>query len=181
MRAIEKAVQHRQVEQPVPALHLRHAAAAAATHIGQQNAQPVDRKEAEAAPQPEAGVGAALFETDGNDEPTDHQEEEHADLAQANVLVRPASVGGLANLQTVLDENEQGGQATGDVEESEPIPGGSGAWHGASSGRGCGRPLGVREEGGYPRGKRNQARPEAVDGASWVGGRRETLAGHLLA
>ena len=46
------------------------------------DAQPVRGEQAEEAPEPEAGVGAALFETRGNDEPADDEEENDPRPAQ---------------------------------------------------------------------------------------------------
>src|SRR5205807_332726 len=136
MRAGAKALQHRQVEEPVSTLDKRHrdkASAMPAVAIGKGDTQPVGREKAEETPQPEAGIGAALFETGRNDEAADDQEEDNARPAQ--VAVAQGRKGGQTSVQAMFYQNEQCRQATGNIEEIDPLPGRGGTTHEASPGR----------------------------------------------
>src|SRR5262249_54868670 len=71
----------------------------------------------------ETRVGATLFETERNDEAANHQEKDDTDSANVHVNLSPLQVTGETGCEAVMRQDQESGQATGDVEKSESLPG----------------------------------------------------------
>ena len=133
MRTAEKTLQHRQIEEPVPLLDPRHfwnkLSTTPAVGVGHGDAQPVSREKAEETPEPKAGVGAALFETRGNDETTDEQEEQNARPAKVAAAQESSQKVGQGRIQPMFGQNHERRQAACGVKKTEPLLGRGGAGH----------------------------------------------------